>query len=766
LRIRHDGASTPRALVEWLARRPEVIDLRDRPERGLIDVRYRELGPSGAFVRTLRDRLFAMRRRPRPELRIMIAHAIPGRARFQLDGGSEEQLCRMAEWLAQRPGVLRASASPAAQSAVVQYEPSVTSADALLRQAAASDPATWPKAPGRPRSSAWPMALLNTAVLGAVSMEVGPPAVLGAAVALTAVPAARRTLAALRRGRLSVDLLDVGAIGISIATGQPATGALITWLLGLGDFILERTADRARSAVSVLMELDTTEAYRLRDGRVQRVRGDALSIGDRIIVVAGQRVAADGVVASGAATVDEKALTGESSPRTRQAGDRVLAATTVLEGQVVVEVQRSGGDTTASAIVRVLEGAGAKPMTLQREAERVADHLVLPTLGVAGASALLASQVERMTSVLITDFGTGIRIAVPTSALCATTIAARQGVLLKGGQYLERLSKVDAVVFDKTGTLTSGEPRVVEISQVGRMRLEEVLALAAGAESRQRHPIASAIRQHAEARGIVVPEPELGTQLHAVGMGVAARVLGHDVLVGGERWIQRRGVHLARGRGPIARQRMGGVSSVFVAIDGKAEAVVGCADEPRAESRAVVRALAADGRREVILLSGDARGRVEAVGRAVGASRALGDLLPDDKVDHVRALQRSGRIVAMVGDGINDAPALAVADVGISLHGSTDVAVEAADVVLLEGGLSKLPDAFSIADRAMSHVRRGIAIVIVPNAVAIALGALGLLSPGLAAVVNNGSTVVAALAAVAPMLGSRSRRRATSPCGS
>ena len=204
---------------------------------------------------------------------------------------------------------------------------------------------------------------------------------------------------------------------------------------------------------------------------------------------------ADGVVVvRGVAMVDEKALTGESVPREKRAGDRVLAATVVVEGQLVIGVERAGVDTTAMKIVQILEGAGAKPMTLQREIEKVADRLVLPTFALAGGAALLTSQIERMASVLITDFGTGIRIAVPTAALTAMTIAAREGVLVKGGQYLERLTKVDAIVFDKTGTLTGGEPRIVDVYALEGGSAHRHVALAAAAEARQGHPIATAIR--------------------------------------------------------------------------------------------------------------------------------------------------------------------------------------------------------------------------------------------------------------------------------
>jgi heavy metal translocating P-type ATPase len=586
--------------------------------------------------------------------------------------------------------------------------------------------------------------------------------VMKAAVVITALPSARRALRALGEKRIGVDMLDIAAIGISIGTGQPGTAAFITWLLGLGDLVLEHTGDRARDAISKLMKLDASDAWRIRevngDEIIEKVSVKKLSIGDRIVIDPGQRVAADGIVVRGVALTDEKALTGESIPQEKRQGDRVLAASVVVEGQIVVEIDRTGKDTTAAKIVQILEGAGAKPMTLQRNAEKVADRLVLPTFGIAGGAALFASQIDRMTSVLITDFGTGIRIAVPTSALTAMTIAARQGVLVKGGQFLERLAKADAIVFDKTGTLTGGAPNVFEVTPLGALRAEESVALAAAAEARQQHPIAEAIRRYAVHLGVDVPDADLGSETYAIGIGLRACVDGREVLVGGRRLMERHGISSAPASAILDRHRALGASSIFVAIEENLEAVIGYADEPRPESAAVVRALKAGGRREIILMSGDARGPVEAVARAIGVDRALFELLPEEKAAHVRALQREGKIVAMIGDGINDAPALAVADVGISLEGGTDVALETADVVLLEGGLLRLPQAFDIADEAMAHVRRGLGLVLLPNGVAIVLGALGLIGPGLAAVVNNGSTVVAAVTALAPLLKKSPRR--------
>jgi Cu2+-exporting ATPase len=664
-------------------------------------------------------------------------------------------LLRLAGWLRARPGVTRASASPASSSILVLFDPRETRADTLLSAVRESRPESFPPAGGEPSRPEWRRMALTTAVLAAAASGLAPPPALAVAVAATAVPTLGRAVAALKERRANVDLLDLTAIAVSLGNGQPVTAAFITFLLGLGDLILAQTTARARAAISKLMKLDAEDAWRITGRGTERVPVKRLVVGDQIVIEAGGRVAADGVVASGAAMVDDKALTGESIPRERRAGDRVLAASVVVEGQLVVTIDKVGHDTTAAKIVQILEGAGAKPMTLQRVTESVADALVLPTFGVAGAAALWSAQIERMTSVLITDFGTGIRIAVPTSALAAMTAAARKGVLVKGGQFLERLSKVDAIVFDKTGTLTSGAPEVFEVTPIGRAPAREVIRLAAAAEARQAHPIAEAMRRLAARSGLDVLEAELGSEAYTLGAGLAARVGGRAVLVGNRSLLERHGVAVTRAQATLDRHRAAGASSLCVAVDGELAAVLGYADAPRPESRAVVGALKAGGRREVLLLSGDGPGPVSAVGRAVGADRALAELLPEDKARHIQELQRAGKTVAMVGDGINDAPALAVADVGVSLHGSTDVALETADVVLLEGGLCKLPEAFAIADRAMALVWRGLGLVIVPNALAIGLGALGLITPGVAAAVNNGATIVAALAGLSPLFRER-----------
>jgi heavy metal translocating P-type ATPase len=770
LRIACEGVDelSKQRVLGWLAERDEVMEVTAahavpstvHPEGAdVVEVRFRD-DPRvpGAFVRSLRDWIFTATQPKPSRLEVEMQHLLEGRVRLRLVNVSEDDVMRAAELVRGAPGVVRANASPASRSLLIAFDPSATHASALIDLLANGDPSTWPKAPPGPERNGATKAFLNTAVLAASASGLVPALPMGAAVALTAIPSMRRSLRALREKRLSVDLLDVAAIGISIYTGQPTTAAFITWLLGIGDVILEKTSDTARNAIAKVLKLDAVDAMVVHDGVPKRVKAKSLRVGDTLLIEPGGCIAADGIVVRGEALVDEKALTGESVPHAKRPGDRVLAATVLVEGELFVEIDRTGTDTTAAKIVQILEGAGAKPMTLQRETERIADRLVLPTFGVAGASAVLSGALERATSVLITDFGTGIRIAVPINALTAITIAAREGVLVKGAQYLERLSKVDTIVFDKTGTLTGGMPQIFEVVPLSGLDVGEVVRFAAAAETRQRHPVAEAIRRYAARAKLVIPEAELGSSVYSIGFGVVAQVLGREVLVGGERFLRARGIALAGATRVLERHRQAGASSVLVAMDDTIVGVIGYADEPRAESARVVAALKQGGRRRVILMSGDARQPVEATARAVGVDDSYGELLPEDKAQRVREIQHNGHVVAMVGDGINDAPALAVADVGISLDGGTDVALETADVVLLEGGLQKLPDAFRVADDAMRRVRRGLGLVIAPNAVAIGLGALGLINPAVAAMVNNGSTVLAALAGVAPLLTNRGNK--------
>ena len=753
------------ALADWIRRHDGVHSVVHDSPSGTIVVRYDEKRAAGRFFRgALLDRARATRamtvREPRP-LSVSIAHELPGRVRLRITDAPPEAIDRLAAFIDRLDGVSRARASPGSESILVLFDPGVTSPRTLLDRIEKATPTTWPAAPpAAPRPYLeWLKTGFSAAVLaGAITGVVPAPVMLGA-VALTAIPPFRRAIRSLASGRVNVDVMDATAITVCLVRAEPITAAIITALLALGDLVLDRTHARARTAISRLMQLDDGEAFVLTtpDAPPKRVHPRELAPGMRIVVYPGARVPADGIVVEGSVAVDEKALTGESVPRERVAGDRVMAASVAVHGQAVVEVERAGGDTVAARIVQILEGAGSKPMTLQRNAERVADKLVLPTFGAAGAAWALSGIVDRLTSVLITDFGTGVRVAVPTSALAAMTLAARAGVLVKGATFLERLAEADTIVFDKTGTLTLGVPEVTRIVVLGTWDEGEIASFAAAAESNQSHPIADAIRRHAERIAAPRFDAENGTESYRIGLGLHALVRGHHVLIGNARMMRESGVDPGKAAPACDELGTSGASSVLLAVDGQLAAVIGYADAPRPESAEVVHLLKAGGRRRVLLLSGDANAPVQAIARIVGIDEAVAEVLPTNKADVVRRLKSEGRKVAMVGDGINDAPALAEADVGISLHGGTDVALETADVVLLEGGLARLPAVFEVADQAMARVKQVLGIVLVPNAIAIAAGAFGLINPVIAAVVNNGSTIAAAGHALMPLL--RRRRR-------
>ena len=752
---RKDSAEA-NALEDWLAERIDVARFEQRSATGTFYVEYDDgAALSGRFIRSLRDKIHALNRTKPEPFNIKPVHSLRGRVRLEVTGISERQLATLAMLTTGLPGVKRTKHLPGSRTTLVDYDPEKASEGFILEKLLKSNPDEWTREWHEPTPIRWGGALAGTSTLIACFIGAAPfrwP--LAAAVTLNTARPLGRSIAALRKGEISIDLLDVAATFAALATGRHITAAFVIWMVGIGDMLLDISARQARSALSMLMRRKEQEVLRvLPDGGIETVMVSDLLAGDHFIVHAGHGIVADGKVVSGLAEVDAAALTGESRLLPKKEGDPVFASTFVAEGQLVVEVERSGKNTEAAKIEKILNTVGSKPLTLQREALEAASKLVLPTFGVASLAAVLSSDVDRAVCVLITDFGTGFRIAVPTSAMTAMTLAAREGVLVKGAQYLERLSKTDIIIFDKTGTLTRGVPEVVKVVPARGEKKSTLITLSASAEARHDHPVAKALKAYAREQDIRLIEPDPGNEEYAVGLGLSARIHGRRVRVGRAAWMESQnldiGISLQK---HLARFKKDGNSSLCVAVDEEVIGLVAYSDRTRPESAAIVQRLRGDGRRKIVLLSGDSPEVVENVARTVGIDEAVGGLLPEQKAEYVRKLRAAGRVVAMVGDGINDAPALASADVGISFAGSNDVALETADVVLLDRGLVGLEKAFQIGDRAISSVRQNLGIIIVPNAIAIALGACGLIAPPMAAIINNGATCLAVLAGTIPLV--------------
>lgn len=704
-----------------------------------------------------------------------IVHALVRRTRLHIPALKTSPM--LGDWLRaylrDQPGIEDVSVNPTCASLVVLFVPSEWTPSALCRhvnEQSLDELETY-----RPHhvekgipavddgASAFQLLLSSIGIVASVAVEVAAP-VMPLILLASALPMLSRAFDAMtRRDRLNVDVLDASATALLAVQGKVPMALCMVWLINLGDYIRDATMRQAQAAVTEVLAYRRYPAWVIRDGHKLRVSVDAIQLGDTIVIYPGERIPADGHVLDGQAIVDQQVLTGESVPILKGAGDEVYAATVVQDGQLYVKAERLGEETEAATVVRLVESAPAQETRVQNYAEQWADDLVPYSFLAAGVSGLTGAGLQGAASMLIVDYGTGIRIAAPTTVLASMTKAMRHGILIKGGRYLEQLAAVDAVVFDKTGTLTAGQPQVREVLPHNGYRAADVLTMAAAAEQRLEHPMAKCIVRAAEQRNLIIPSR--GSFDYAVGRGVEASVDDRTVLVGSARFMRERGVRLPKGvQRDMDDIEQHAVSPLCVAADGLVMGVLACADAIRTEAREVVTALRARGVREIVMLTGDREGVAKRVADELGVTRYVAELFPTDKVDAVKRLQQDGYTVAVVGDGINDSPALAYADVGIAVEGGTDVARETANVVLLHGGLWKIPLAIDIGREAMELIQQNWKVIAIPNTVALGLAFLGLMGPGATTVLSNGSAVVATANALRPLFSKQTRaphKRAT-----
>jgi Cu2+-exporting ATPase len=401
----------------------------------------------------------------------------------------------------------------------------------------------------------------------------------------------------------------------------------------------------------------------------------------------------------------------------------------------------------------MIENAPVGETRIQNHAERLGDRLVAPALLLSGGLYAATGDLNRLLSMIIVDYGTGIRVAAPTAVLAAMTHAARQGILIKSGRHMERLASLDTIVFDKTGTLTHGKPEIREVVSYDKRKFSprNILSLAAAAEARLKHPVSEAIVSRAQREGIAIPD-RYGSRFE-IGMGVEARVNGYSIHIGSERFFARNSIRLNGAAPDIHAFNRQGCSTLLFAVDGVTKGLIAYADGLRRESRDVVRTLRNYGIRDLIMITGDNEAVAGAVAAQLAIDRYFSGAMPSDKAAIVQQLQRQGRAVAMVGDGINDSPALAYADVGIAMKHGADVARETADVVLMEDSLWKLIAAVEISRSAIANIRQNYGIIAGLNTLAMLLAIpSGLVGPATTTILSNGSAVLASLNAIRPIL--------------
>jgi Cu2+-exporting ATPase len=529
-------------------------------------------------------------------------------------------------------------------------------------------------------------------------------------------------------------------------------GGIVIWLIKLGDWIRDLTAAGSKRAISELLEFQTKMAWVVREGVVNRIPATELIVGDEVVIYPGEVIPVDGEIIDGHAMIDQKTITGEGLPIMRAESEAVFAATVIRDGQLTVRAIRVGTSTTAGQIARLVESAPIGDTRMQNHAEKFADRLVTPTLGLAVGTAALTGDFNRFLSLVIVDYGTGIRVAAPTAVLASMTHAARAGIIIKSGAHMEKLAEVDTMIFDKTGTLTHGSPAVLDVISYGKGVTERhLLGLAAAAETRLTHPVAEALRVKAHAVGANIPDCDETT--YRIGLGVEGQVNGYYLHVGNERLMRQSGISIRAAESDRVAMDNQGYSCIYVAVDGTLAGLVPFTDQIRPESREIIQRLHAMGVRNTVMLTGDNAVVAQAVGRRLGLTRQFADMLPADKAEVIQQFQREGNIVAMVGDGINDSPALSFADVGIAMKHGAEVARESADVVLMEDSLWKLVKAVEISRGAVSLIRQNYAIVAGLNTLALGLALPGgLISPEITALISNGSAILASLNGIRPIL--------------
>jgi Cu+-exporting ATPase len=511
------------------------------------------------------------------------------------------------------------------------------------------------------------------------------------------------------------------------------TAAVIIALILLGRLLEARAKTGTTAAIKKLVGLQAKTATVVRGSEELEVPVEDVQPGDQVIVRPGEKVPVDGEVVDGRSTIDESMLTGESVPVDKGPGDDVIGATINRAGSFRFRATRVGRDTALAQIVRLVEEAQGSKAPIQRLADRVSAHFVPVVIAVAlvafaawliGGSSFTAAMLAAV-AVLIIACPCALGLATPTAIMVGTGRGAEMGVLVRSGASLETAEKLDAIVLDKTGTLTRGEPRVTDLVAADGVAENELLAMAAGAESRSEHPLAAAVVARAREAEVDLPEP---TDFEsAVGHGVTATVAGRRVAVGSARHLRDLDGEPSRVAGEAARVEGEGKTAIHVAVDGHVVGIIAVADTLKPEAPEAVAELKGLGL-EVAMLTGDNRRTAEAIAREAGIDRVLAEVLPDDKVAEVRRLQAEGRRVAMVGDGINDAPALAQADIGIAIGTGADIAVEASDMTLVSGDLRQVAAPIALSRQTMRTIKQNLVGAFAYNVSLIPLAA-GVLYP-------------------------------------
>src|SRR3989338_8544838 len=581
-------------------------------------------------------------------------------------------------------------------------------------------------------------------------IEIIPLPVTILAILIGGYPIFKKAFLGVLSRQINVDLMmSVGIIGAA-AIGEFKSSMLIVFFMSIAHYLEEFTVTRSRQAIKELIKLSPKTARIKLNGREIEVETKELKAGDIVVVRPGEKIPVDGVILTGSSSVDQSPITGESIPVEKGIGNDVFAATLNRSGYLEIKTTKVGKDTTLGKIIKLVEEAEAHKAPVQKFADRFTTYFLPSALSFALITYLISGKAIYAIAVLIAACPCAVGLATPLSIIASVGSSAKKGLLIKGGLYLEALAKVDCVVMDKTGTLTFGKPLVTDIITIAECGLRneelnsELLRLAASIEKHSEHAIASAIIERAEKEGISIPEPEGFKYL--IGRGITGRVDGKNIALGNQRLFEEKGIAISAHEWKEAQKLEDeGKTILFVAVDSTISGIIAVEDVLRDEVPLSVEELKKIGVKRLILLTGDNERVASAIAKRLGITEFKANLLPEDKIKIVGELQSEGYKVCMIGDGVNDAPALAQSDVGIAMGvAGTDVAIEASHVALMRDDWSQVPHAIMVGRNTYKIIRQGIALSITWDIITMGLASVGILSPVMAAALEELPTIAVA----------------------
>ena len=549
--------------------------------------------------------------------------------------------------------------------------------------------------------------------------------------------------------KISSALLITIAMFAAIAIGDLFAAGEVAFIMAIGALLEDATTNRAKKGLKKLISLAPTQGRRIRDGKEEMIPAEKIVKGNLLRILPGETVPVDGVIVNGETSVDQSIMTGESLPVDKIVGDAVFCGTINRFGAIDIRATKVGEDSSLQKLIRMVQEAEDKKAPMARIADRVASWLVPVAMLVAVIAGIATQDIVRAVTVLVVFCPCALVLATPTAIMAAIGQATKHGVIIKSGEALEKMGKVDTIAFDKTGTLTYGKLEVSDVLPFAPdLDEEKLLYLAASAEAKSEHPLGKAIVAYAKKRDLSLSE-SAAFQMTS-GKGISAGVDGYQLLCGNEKYLHECGVSVtANAAATLEKLRLQGKASILVAVNSQCLGVIALSDVLRPEATAMVQKLTAM-QTNTVLLTGDNQKTADYFAAQVGIHEVYADLLPEDKVGNIAALQQRGRNVCMIGDGVNDAPALKTASVGVAMGSmGSDIAVEAADIALMSDDISKIPYLKRLSNATVKTIKLSITLSMCINFLAVTLSVLGLLNPTTGALVHNaGSCFVVLIAAL------------------